>query len=82
VESVSMGKATLNLHRLFAGLLLLVGAFAGVDYFLDLGLPGNRVSRGVLILCTMLMVVYGGFFSPRREDMRQHREANRRAKDE
>lgn len=76
-----MSKLTYNLHRLFAGLLLLLVLFAGADYYLDLGFLGHRASKGVLILSIILMVVYGGFFSPTRQDMREHKEARKMAKD-
>lgn len=76
-----MSKWTYNLHRLFAGLLLLLVLIGGADYYLDPGFLGQRASKGVLILSIGLMVVYGGFFSPTRQDMREHKEARKTAED-
>jgi hypothetical protein len=76
-----MTKLAYNLHRLFALLLLLLVFFAGADYYLDLGFFGHRVSKGVLILAIALMVVYGSFFAPTRQDMREHKWTRKAAKD-
>jgi hypothetical protein len=72
-----MTELAYNLHRLFAGLLLLLVLFAGADYYLELGILGNRVSKGVLILAIVITVVYGNFFSPTRQDMRELKETRK-----
>jgi uncharacterized integral membrane protein len=72
-----MTKLTYNLHRLFAGLLLLLVLFAGADYYLELGFLGHRVSKGVLILAIVMMVVYGGFLSPTRQEVRELEETRK-----
>ncbi len=72
-----MTELAYNLHRLFAGLLLLLVLFAGADYYLELGILGHRVSKGVLILAIVITVVYGNFFSPTRQDMRELKETRK-----
>ncbi|MGH8187995.1 MAG: hypothetical protein ACREUC_15655 [Steroidobacteraceae bacterium] len=75
-----MTRLAYNLHRVFAGLLLLLVLFAGANYYLDLGLLGHRASKGILILAIGVIVVYGAFFSPTRQNMREHKEARKAAK--
>lgn len=70
-----MTRLAYNLHRVFAALLLLVLLFSGADYYLDLGFLGHRGAKGVLILAMAVVVVYGIFFAPTRQDMREHKEA-------
>ena len=72
-----MTKSTYNLHRLFAGLTLLLTLFAAADYYSDLDVFGPRMSKGLLILAIGVMVVYGSFFSPTRQDMREHKEGRK-----
>lgn len=79
-SAIEMTKLTYNLHRIFAGLLLLVLVFAGADYYLDLGFFG-RGAKGILILGMALVVIYGAFFSPTRQDMREHRNARKVTKE-
>ena len=76
-----MTKFAYNLHRVFAGLILLLILLAGADYYLDLGFVGRRTSKGVLILCIVLMVVYGTFFSATRKDMQEYKEARKAVKE-
>lgn len=74
-----MTRLTYNLHRIFAGLFLLMLLFSGADYYLDLGFFG-RGAKGILILVLALGVIYGTFFSPTRQDMREHRNARKMTK--
>jgi uncharacterized membrane protein len=68
-----MKRSTYNLHRSLAGVFLAVGLFAGVNYYFDLGFFG-RGAKGVLVLILLLFVIYGGFFAPTRQDMREYRD--------
>jgi hypothetical protein len=70
-----MTRLTYNLHRVFAGIFLIVFLFCAADYYLDLGFFGSRVSMGILIFAILVAAVYGSFFSPTPEDVRQHRDA-------
>ena len=66
-----MDRSTYNKHRVFAGVLLVIGLVVGADYYAHLGLLGQRQSKGILILLIAVVVIYGSYFSPTREDMRQ-----------
>lgn len=66
-----MTRSTYNRHRIFAVCLLLVLLFSVANYYLDLDFFG-RGAKGILLLAMAVIVVYGAFFSPTREDMREH----------
>ena len=74
-----MTRLAYNLHRVLAGILLVALLFSAANYYSDLGLFG-RGAKGVLLLVLFVMVIYGMFFSPTRQDMRDHRDARKSAK--
>lgn len=63
-----MNRSALTKHRAFAGVLLLILLFACADYFLNYGLLGRRLSKGILLLTIGIVVVYGSFFAPKPPD--------------
>ena len=67
-----MERRTYIKHRIFAGVFLLLFLVAAGSYYLDLALFG-RFDKGVLLMLLGAFVIYGFFFSPTREDMREHR---------
>jgi uncharacterized membrane protein len=67
-----MDRSTYTKHRIFAAVLLLIFLVIAASYYLDLGIFG-RYDKGVLILIMGIVVVYGCFFAPTRQDMDRHR---------
>jgi hypothetical protein len=74
-----MTRFAYNVHRSVAGVFLIAIVFSGANYYLDLGLPGQG-AKLVLISILLLFTVYGGFFAPTRQEMRDQREAKRTRK--
>jgi len=66
-----MNRSSYNRHRVFAGLLFILIAFSAVNYYFGLGFFG-RGAKGVLLLVLGVILIYGGFFAPTRQDMREH----------
>jgi hypothetical protein len=75
-----MTRFAYNVHRAVAGVFLTATVFFGANYYLDLELPG-RGAKLVLITILLLFTIYGGFFAPTRQEMRDQREAKRIRKD-
>jgi hypothetical protein len=66
-----MTKSAFDLHRIIAGILFVVILFAAADYYLELGFFG-RGAKGILLLAMGVLVIYGMFFSPKRNDTSEH----------
>jgi hypothetical protein len=66
-----MDVRTYNRHRVFAGAIFLLLLVSGGSYYLDLMIFG-RFDKGVMLLLIGIVVVYGSFFAPTRQDMREH----------
>ena len=70
-----MTRLSYNLHRILAAVLLVLISFSAVNYYIDRGFFG-RSAKGVLLLVLGVTVIYGGFFAPTRQDMRERRAAS------
>lgn len=75
-----MTRFAYNVHRTVAGVFVAATAFFGANYYLDLGFPG-RGAKLVLIAILLLFTIYGGFFAPTRQEMRNQREERKTRKD-
>ena len=75
-RAIPVTRFVYNLHRAFAGVCLAAGVFLAANYYLDLGLLGKQAKLG-LALYIGVAVIYGGLFSPTRDEMRKQREAKR-----
>jgi hypothetical protein len=71
-------KLPYNLNRALAGLLLAALLFAAADYYLELGFFGHS-AKLVMILVLGVVVAYGVFVMPTRQEMQDHRNAKRAA---
>lgn len=63
-----MRSLTYTQKRLIAGLLLILVILTAINYFLDLGIFG-RFAKLVAICAASLVVIYGMFLAPTREEM-------------
>jgi hypothetical protein len=70
-----MTRLTYTLHRIFAGIIFVGLLFAGANYYFDLGVINHHSAQGLMLLLMGVVVVWGTFFSPSRQDMREHRAA-------
>ena len=68
-----------NVNRALAGLLLAALLFFGTNYYLELGFFG-RGAKLLMISVLGIGVIYSAFFVPTRQEMREHREAKRAAR--
>jgi hypothetical protein len=72
-------KLAYGLNRVTAGIFLVAILFAMANYYFDLGFF-RRGAKAVLTTVIAMFVIYGAFFAPTRQEMREHRDARRRLK--
>lgn len=68
-----MTPRSIALHRVFAmALMLPVLLFAAANYYLEIGFISRRSAYGLLVLTTGVGIVWGMFFAPTVQDLRDH----------
>ena len=72
-----MRKLSYNQNRLLAGILGVLILFAAANYYLDLALFG--LGKGFMLLILGVVIVWGTFFAPTRQEIREHRNQHRRS---
>ena len=74
-----MTQSTYNRHRAFAGMLAVLITLSATNYYFSFGFFG-RAAKAIVLVLVALLVIYGCFFSPTVEEMRQFKEAKRATK--
>jgi fatty acid desaturase len=72
-------RLSYNGHRAIAGIWLIVFLLAAANYLLEFGFFG-RYAKLVMVLVLAVGIIYLTFFMPTRQEMREHREAKRAAR--
>lgn len=75
-----MTKLKYNLHRVFGCVLSVLLLLLAANYYLDLGLFG-RAAKMLMILVMGVVVVWGTFFFPTRQEREEYEQARSRPKD-
>ncbi|MEO8061578.1 MAG: hypothetical protein ABI821_02400 [Pseudomonadota bacterium] len=73
-----MTQFTYNAHSFLAGIFVLAILFSTANYYFDFGFFG-RGAKGVVLAVLGLFIVYGYFFSPTRDEMREQKNAGKPA---
>jgi hypothetical protein len=63
-----MTRITFNLHRAFAGVLVLTLAFALANFLFDLGLLTPRGTKGLVAGTGLIGIIWLIYFIPRSEE--------------
>jgi hypothetical protein len=62
------------LHRVLAGILLLLAVLAIANYYFDFGFFA-RGAKGVMLAVIGLMLIYAAYFVPSRDDVKDYEDA-------
>lgn len=71
-----MKSLTYSQKRVIAGILLTLVILSAINYLLGLGVFG-RFAKLVAICAALLVVIYGMFLAPTREEMMRRKEEKR-----